>query len=158
MNVLFVCLGNTCRSPLAEGILKKMYAEAGINALVESAGFESYNINELPDSRAIATASKHGIDLTSKRARLFSPDDFDRFDRIYVMDGHNMQDVSMAARSEKDMEKVDFLLNVHNDSHNQYIQDPYRGGIDDYNTVYELMEKACVCILELAKNEHGKTH
>jgi protein-tyrosine phosphatase len=153
MNVLFVCLGNTCRSPLAEGILKKMYAEAGINAIVESAGFESYNINELPDTRALATATKHGIDLASKRARLFSPIDFDRFDRIFVMDGHNMQDVHMAARSENDMAKVDFLLNMLDDGHNQYIQDPYRGGIDDYNNVYELMEKACIRILEQAKND-----
>jgi len=151
MNVLFVCLGNTCRSPLAEGILKKMYADAGIDALVESAGFESYNINESPDSRASNVAIKHGIDLSLKRARLFSPEDFDRFDKIYVMDGHNMQDVSMMARNEKDMEKVDFLLNVIKEGHNQYIQDPYRGGMDDYERVFELMEKACERILWLAK-------
>lgn len=151
MNVLFVCLGNTCRSPLAEGILKKMYADAGIDAQVESAGFESYNINESPDSRATNVAIKHGIDLSLKRARLFSPEDFDRFDKIYVMDGHNMQDVSMMARNEKDMEKVDFLLNVIKEGHNQYIQDPYRGGMDDYERVFELMEKACERILWLAK-------
>lgn len=151
MNVLFVCLGNTCRSPLAEGILKKMYADAGIDALVESAGFESYNINESPDSRATNVAIKHGIDLSLKRARLFSPEDFDRFDKIYVMDGHNMQDVSMMARNEKDTEKVDFLLNVIKEGHNQYIQDPYRGGMDDYERVFELMEKACERILWLAK-------
>lgn len=152
MNVLFVCLGNTCRSPLAEGILKKMYAGAGIDALVESAGFESYNINESPDSSAANVAIKHGIDLSQKRARLFSPEDFDKFDKIYVMDGHNMQDVSMMARTEKDMEKVDFLLNVLDKSQNHYIQDPYRGGIDDYEKVYELMTKACERILLQAKH------
>ncbi|MBE0641412.1 MAG: low molecular weight phosphotyrosine protein phosphatase, partial [Bacteroidales bacterium] len=83
MNILFVCLGNICRSPMAQGILRKMYAELKLEGVVDSAGFESYHINDPPDDRAIETALAHGIDLSKKRARLFSVEDFDRYDKIY---------------------------------------------------------------------------
>ena len=84
MNILFVCLGNICRSPLAEGILKSKIKDQ--NIIIESAGFESYHINEPPDPRAIKVANDHGLSISENRCRLFIADDFDKFDVIYVMD------------------------------------------------------------------------
>ncbi len=106
MNILFVCLGNICRSPMAEGILKKIYTEKGIKGTVDSAGFESFHINDMPDPpRAINVAKSYGIDISQKKARIFLKADFDRFDRIYVMDVKNMNDVLELARNDNDRKK-----------------------------------------------------
>lgn len=153
MNVLFVCLGNICRSPMAEGMLKKLFAENNIVGRVDSAGFESFHINEPPDQRAISVASKAGIDLSKKKARLFSVDDFDAFDKIYVMDTQNMRDVRDVSRNDADMNKVDYLLNVLGGGVNQTVPDPYHSGIEDCENVFELMHSACEKIVELAKEK-----
>lgn len=136
---------------MAQGILRKMYAEHHIEGLVDSAGFESYHINDPPDDRALQTALEHGIDLGDKRARLFSVDDFDRYDRIYVMDVNNYNDVMYFARDEADRAKVDYLMNVLYPGRNMPVPDPYYRDISACNEVFLVMEKACERILELAK-------
>ncbi len=150
MNVMFLCLGNVCRSPLAEGILKKVFAESGIEGNVDSAGFESFNINDSPDERAVKVAAMQKIDISSKRAKLFSEKDFDRFDRIYVMDLKSMQDVQDFARDAHDMNKVDYLMNLIEPGKNISIPDPYEKGFDECEKVFELIEKACKIIAERA--------
>ncbi len=148
MNVLFVCLGNICRSPMAEGLLRKLYQESNIEGIVESAGFESFHINDAPDERALMVAREHQIDISDKKARLFTIDDFDRFDKIYVMDTQNMEDVQKVARNENDLNKVDYLLNVLHPGKNLTVPNPYFSGIEDCSKVFTIMKDACVKIVE----------
>lgn len=147
MKILFVCLGNICRSPLAEGILQAKITEKSLDLEIESAGFESYHINEPPDQRAIKICSKYGIDITEKKCRLFVSDDFDKFDRIYVMDSANYRDVQYFSRNEEDMEKVKYLLSIINGK-NQSVPDPYYGGDAGFEKVYALINGACDKIAE----------
>lgn len=147
MNVLFVCLGNICRSPMAEGILRKLYQENNIKGVVESAGFESFHINDHPDKRSIMVARQHGIDISKKQARLFRKEDLDVFDRIYVMDALNMSDVSEIATAEQ-LKKVDYLMNILEPGSNKVIPDPYTSGIEDCEKVFYLMEAACKKLLD----------
>lgn len=143
MKILFVCLGNICRSPLAEGILKKKFEEKGIDGIIHSAGFEPYHEGQHPDPRSVDTAKKHHIDISNKVARLFSLDDFDNYDKILVMDSMNYADVMRLARDESDRKKVDFLLNQVNEGSNDEVPDPYYGGPSGFDKVYDMMEKAC---------------
>ena len=154
MNILFVCLGNICRSPLAEGILKKKLSERGLKAHVESAGFESYHINEPPDQRALKISEKYGIDIIKSRCRLFNEKDFDKFDKIYIMDPGNYRDVQYFSRNEKDMEKVFYLLSVI-DGKIKSVPDPYYGGEEGFEKVFILIEKACVKIADLVEQENN---
>src|SRR5512138_3721178 len=107
MKVLFVCTGNICRSPLAEGILREKFNNYGIKGVVDSAGFETFHIGDMPDERARRVAREHGIDISAHSARLFSVKDFDRFDKICVMDKWHYQNVMRLARSETDEAKVE---------------------------------------------------
>ncbi len=151
MKILFVCLGNICRSPIAEGILKQKLKVKNIDTEVESAGFESYHINEPPDPRAKKIAEKNGIDISDKKCRLFVADDFDNFDVIYVMDASNYRDVQYFSRNDNDMDKVKYLLSVI-DGKNQSIPDPYYGGESGFENIYKLIDEACEKIAEsLAK-------
>ena len=100
-----VCLGNICRSPLAEGILK--HKTKNLDVVVDSAGTASYHVGSLPDSRSIEIANKNGIDLTDQRARQFSEKDFDDFDKIYAMDTNNYSNIISLARNQSDRDKVD---------------------------------------------------
>lgn len=149
MNVLFVCMGNICRSPLAEALLKRKYAENNISGDVSSAGFESFFINEPPDSRALDLAEKHGL-ILSGRARMFLRSDFDRFDKIFVMDTQNYRDVLDLARNDKDKKKIDYMLNVIKPGRNWTMPDPMRSGLDDMETVFQLMDKVTDKIVDMA--------
>ncbi len=152
MKILFVCLGNICRSPLAEGILKQKLKEKNLIAEVESAGFESYHINEPPDPRAINQAEKHGIDISKNKCCLFTTEDFDRFDVIYVMDSSNYRDVQYFSRHDEDMEKVKYLLSVI-DGKNKAVPDPYYGGESGFENVFDLINEACDKIIDLIKSK-----
>lgn len=149
MNVLFVDLGNVCRSPLAEGLLKKKFVDNKITGLVDSAGFESFNINEPPDVRAVNVALSHGVTVEGQ-ARIFLKSDFELFDKIYVMDSKNYHDVMDLANGEADKKKVDYLLNVLDEGKNQSVPDPYNSGIEDCETVFQLLDKATDKIVEMA--------
>lgn len=146
-----VCLGNICRSPLACGILKQHLRKLRIDAEVDSAGFEPYHIGDEADERAQKVAGEHGIDLSAHRARLFRKEDFDNYDRIYVMDDTNYQDVMFMARSEADRKKVDYIMNVVNPGKNEAVPDPYYGGYFKFKEVYELLDQACLGISESIK-------
>jgi len=143
MKILFVCLGNICRSPLAEGILRNKFEERGIKGTIHSAGFEPYHEGQHPDPRSISTALKHGINIQNKVARLFTVDDFDEYDKILVMDSMNYADVMRLARNDADRMKVDYLLNTVNAGSDDEVPDPYYGGPSGFDKVYEMMDRAC---------------
>lgn len=141
--VLMVCLGNICRSPLAEGIMLKLIKENNINMRVDSAGTSNYHIDEAPDKRTIANAAKHEVDLNPLRARQFKVSDFEKFDKIYVMDKSNMTNVLALATNEAHKAKVDLLLNASNPGMNLEVPDPYFGGEQGFEDVFQMVYKAC---------------
>jgi len=150
ISLLFICLGNICRSPAAEGIMKKIVDERGMGDRfrIDSAGIGSWHVGQLPDQRMRRHGALHGYTFDS-RARQFKAGDFDRFDYIAVMDHENYADVTDKARNEEDMKKVicmaDYLR-----SHPRYktIPDPYYGGDKDFELVIELLEDACNGLLD----------
>ena len=137
--ILVVCLGNICRSPLAEGILLHLVDQHKLNLTIDSAGTSNYHIGEAPDARTVANAKKHKIDLTPLRARQFTVNDFDNFDRIFVMDKSNYSNVLNLARHENDKMKVDLLLSILNPGQNQEVPDPYFGGEAGFEHVFNLV-------------------
>ena len=141
-----VCLGNICRSPLAEGILKHKTKNKKI--FVDSAGTASYHVGNLPDSRSIEIALKYGIDIRNQRARQFSETDFDNFDKIYVMDTHNYASILSNARNQSDRNKVDLILNEINPKSFESVPDPYYGHGDGFQKVYDMLDKACDIIVK----------
>ncbi|MBL7137610.1 MAG: low molecular weight phosphotyrosine protein phosphatase [Bacteroidales bacterium] len=143
MNILFVCTGNICRSPLAEGILRHKYAERNIRGIVDSCGFESYHTGDPPDHRAQQIARANGIDISTHSSRLFRGEDFDQFDKIFVMDAYHYQAVIRVARSEEDRKKVDFIRNVIYPGQHKPVQDPYYDHYSAFETVFDQLEEAC---------------
>ena len=150
-----ICLGNICRSPMAEGILQKKLENNHLSGafIVDSCGFEPYHLGERPHSMAIETAQKHGIDIHQQRQRLFSVEDFDNFDRIYVMDGGNYQNVQRMSRCEEDMQKVDYLYNVVHPKSNKRVPDPWGGSYEDYEYAFQLIDQACDAIIARIKRK-----
>ena len=142
--VLMVCLGNICRSPLAEGILQSKVDATKIK--VDSAGTAAYHVGELPDKRSIEIARKHGIDLSSQRARKFTRKDFDIFDVIYAMDLSNYQNIIDLARNKEDCKKVHLILNETYPNENREVPDPYYGGLEGFEKVFQLLDEACTLI------------
>lgn len=141
VKVLMVCLGNICRSPLAEGILK---SKLNLNEVtIDSAGTAAYHVGNLPDPRSIAVAKKHGIDITTQRARKFTVKDFDSFDFIYAMDQNNFDDILKLSRNKEDKKKVLLILNEVRPFQNNSVPDPYYGGDDGFENVYQMLNKAC---------------
>lgn len=138
--VLMVCLGNICRSPLAQGILE---SKASKNVYVDSAGTAAYHQGNLPDKRSIEVAAKYGLDITNQRARKFKKEDFDTFDVIYVMDESNLADILLLARNNQDQQKVKLILNEIHPDKNQSVPDPYYGGDSGFENVYKMLDEAC---------------
>jgi protein-tyrosine phosphatase len=141
-----VCLGNICRSPMAEGILKAKARELGIEVTVDSAGTSDWHRGELPDPRAISEMAAHGIDITDQRSRPFSVEDFDLFDHILVMDTANRDNVLRMARSQADRDKVSLILDHGNAVKGRSVPDPYYD--DGFGRVHELLEYACGAFLK----------
>ncbi|MCC5916738.1 MAG: low molecular weight phosphotyrosine protein phosphatase [Cryomorphaceae bacterium] len=139
MKILMVCLGNICRSPLAEGLLK---SKVDKNVEVDSAGTSGFHFQEPPDSRMIRTAKKHGIDLRQIRSRPFVYEDFARFDRIYAMDNDNYNNILSMAKTESDKEKVFLILNEIYPEENMGVPDPYFGGDRGFEEVFDFLDKA----------------
>lgn len=142
--VLMVCLGNICRSPLAEGILRKKTFLKGIE--VDSAGTGDYHIGSQPDKRSIAVAKEHDLDITNQRGRQFSVKDFDNFDIIYAMDNQNYKNIMRLARNEDDAKKVKLILNEVFPNENLDVPDPYTGGTFGFKVVYDMLNQACEVI------------
>ena len=139
--ILMVCLGNICRSPLAEGILKHKLSTK--NFMVDSAGTSDYHIGELPDNRSIVVAKTHGIDITDQRGRQFVVSDFDAFDYIYAMDASNYQNIIELSRNTEDTSKVKLILNELDNSVSSNVPDPYYGGDLGFENVFQLLNQAC---------------
>lgn len=144
--ILMVCLGNICRSPMAQGILEHKLAQKKKEAYVDSAGTSGWHEGERPDSRAIQTMKKYAIDISKQRSRPFHKLDFDEFDHIYVMDSSNYNDILAQARTEEDKRKVQMILNVAYPQKNLSVPDPYYD--DGFDTVYNLLMEACEKIAE----------
>ena len=136
-----VCLGNICRSPLAEGILKSMVNKDFI--YIDSAGTSAFHIGELPDPRSIKVAQKHGIDINDQRSRQFIATDFDVFDTIYVMDQSNKENVLALAKNNEDRAKVKLILNECDSKTNKNVPDPYFNTDNGFETVYNMLNDAC---------------
>ena len=141
MKILMVCLGNICRSPLAEGILA--HKTQHLNIKVDSAGTAGYHIGKLPDERSIEIAEKYNIDLTKQRARQFSRADFDDFDIIYAMDTNNYAHLISLADNKTERNKVRLILNEVNPEKFESVPDPYYGGDDGFQNIYNMLNDAC---------------
>lgn len=151
--VLMVCLGNICRSPLAEGILKsKVYSH---KTFIDSAGTGAYHVGEKPDSRSIAIADINGINISTQKARKFTVKDFDNFDLIYVMDQSNYNNVIALARDEHDKSKVKMILNEVFPGENLDVPDPYYGGDFGFKNVYNMLDEACDVIAKKINPNNG---
>ncbi|MBD77759.1 MAG: protein-tyrosine-phosphatase [Crocinitomicaceae bacterium] len=150
-----VCLGNICRSPLAEGILRSKLDKTHLNTIVDSAGTANYHVGQSPDPRSTESGLKHGVDIRSLRGRQFGVSDFDQFDKIYVMDRSNYGNVLSLARDESDANKVDLLLNLSNPGSNDEVPDPYYGGEQGFENVYQMMNEACDVIIQNLQNDEG---
>ena len=139
-----VCLGNICRSPLAEGILQSKLNSKDF--FIDSAGTAAYHVGNSPDPRSIQIAKKYGIDINTQRARQFTTEDFIEFDLIYAMDHHNYQHICSLAKNESDINKVNMILKENNSLENSSVPDPYYGGDDGFETVYHLLNDVCEII------------
>ncbi|MBQ0787497.1 MAG: low molecular weight phosphotyrosine protein phosphatase [Oceanihabitans sp.] len=140
-----VCLGNICRSPLAEGILR---AKLNDDFTIDSAGTGNYHIGDLPDKRSIQVADKYGIDISNQRGRQFSVADFDDFDWIYVMDNSNFKNVVKLARNENDIAKVKLILNEVYPNQNYDVPDPYHDSAQGFENVFKMLDEATDVIKE----------
>ncbi|WP_080778716.1 low molecular weight protein-tyrosine-phosphatase [Chryseobacterium phocaeense] len=143
MKILMVCLGNICRSPLAEGIMKTKVPD---NFLVDSAGTISMHEGEHPDKRAVQTAANHGINISNQRSRPITKQDFDTFDKIYCMDIDVMADVVSKARNEEQRRKISLFLEVLGDHENAEVPDPYWGDMKNFEEVFQLLDRGCDAI------------
>lgn len=148
MRILMVCLGNICRSPLAEGIMREKARESGLDISVDSAGTAAYHVGEPPDKRSQEVARKHGIDISDQRARQFEVRDFHHFDKIYVMDRQNYEHVISLAPDQNQAQKVDLMLNELYPGENRRVPDPYYGGKDGFDRVYDMLEGSCSKVIE----------
>ena len=151
MKILMVCLGNICRSPLAEGILQDKALRAGLNWTVESAGTDTYHIGEPPHPLSQKVAKKNGIEICNQRARRFVPEDFERFDKIYALAEDVLFEIKRIAKNKFDRSKVDLLMNELYPGANMDVADPWYGPEQGYHAAFELINKACDAIIAKAK-------
>ena len=148
MKILMVCLGNICRSPLAEGILQHKADKAGFDWQIESAGTAGYHIGEPPHKLSQKVAKLNGIDISSQQCRQFKKEDMLTFDKIYVMDSENYINVKHISRALWNENKVDLLLNELYPGRNMSVPDPWYGMEDGYHKVYKMISDACDAIIE----------
>jgi protein-tyrosine phosphatase len=152
--LLFVCLGNICRSPSAENIMNHLIQQRGLGDQIvcDSAGTSSYHIGSPPDRRMSAAASKRGITLTGQ-ARQFHPEDFEKFDLILAMDQENYRDILTLDLKGQYTDKVKLMCDFCRHHSDQEVPDPYYGGTEGFNYVIDLLLDACEGLLERIKNE-----
>jgi len=143
-----VCLGNICRSPLAEGILQHKAFEAGLTWSVESAGTNSYHTGDAPHPLSQKVAKLNGIDICNQRARRFVAEDFDVYDKIYALAGDVVDEIRRIAKKKYDAAKVDLLMNELYPGMNLDVPDPYYGAEPGYHEVYKMIDKACDAIID----------
>lgn len=140
MKILMLCLGNICRSPLAEGIMRTKISSENI---VDSAGTISMHQGEKADKRSIKIAQNHNIDINDHRSRPIIEEDFVEFDHIYCMDAKNMEDAISMAKTEEQRKKISLILEAENNNQSAEVPDPYWGDLSDFENVYHMLDKAC---------------
>lgn len=143
-----VCLGNICRSPLAEGILRHKIEKKNLPVKVNSCGTAGYHVGDFADPRSTEVAHKNNIDLSGHIGKQFSVSDFDTYDLIYAMDGNNYRDILNQARNKNDEAKVKLLMNEVLPNENVDIPDPYYGGSNGFDNVFKMIDQACDRIIE----------
>ena|SRR5690606_9149898 len=153
VRILMVCLGNICRSPLAEGLLASKLPKDKF--IVDSAGTGHWHVGKQPDPRSIATATKYGIDITCQKGRLFQKSDFDTFDYIFVMDSSNYHDVLAIADTDEQKQKVSMILDVLFPGEKVDVPDPYFGLENGFEVVYQMLDEACDKIAEELIAKHS---
>ncbi len=153
IKILMVCLGNICRSPLAEGILASKLPKNKFT--VDSAGTGSWHIGHQPDERSIAVAKKHGLNISNQKGRQFSKSDFDAFDHIYVMDNSNYEDVIQLAENQEHKQKVQLILNELFPNENVDVPDPYFGLPNGFDAVYNMLDESCEVIAKKLITKHS---
>ncbi|MBT8117159.1 MAG: low molecular weight phosphotyrosine protein phosphatase [Gammaproteobacteria bacterium] len=156
VKVLFVCMGNICRSPTAQGVFEKLVNEHALaeRIVIDSAGTHAYHIGDLPDARASAAAMRRGIDLSTQRARRVSPADFDQFDYVLAMDTSNYADLSDLCSPEHSP-KLQLFLEFASVPGTREVPDPYYGGATGFERVLDLIEEASAGLLETIRRQHG---
>lgn len=153
VKILMVCLGNICRSPLAEGLLEAKLPQDKF--IVDSAGTGNYHIGKQPDKRSILVAQKNGLDITNQRGRQFTSKDFDEFDYIYVMDSSNYDNVIDLAKTDAQKKKVDMILNHLFPGENVDVPDPYYGLQNGFDMVYEMLDETCDILAKKLIEKHA---
>lgn len=143
-----VCLGNICRSPMAEGILRHQLMDASINAVIDSAGTGGWHAGENPDRRAIHNMKEHGIDISKLVARQFKKNDFDQFDLILAMDESNYVDILKLATDQQQKNKVRLILSYLEKQKDLSVPDPWYGDQDGFETVFQLLDHACSAVVK----------
>jgi protein-tyrosine phosphatase len=156
VSVLFVCMGNICRSPTAEGVFRKMVADSGLDHLIviDSAGTHAYHTNEPPDRRAQAAAERRGFSLADIRARRIESEDFERFDYIFAMDRDNLEHLKSTA-GDRQKSEIHLLLEYAATGHESEVPDPYYGGAAGFERVLDLIEDASTKLLDLLRHRIG---
>ncbi|WP_240623399.1 low molecular weight protein-tyrosine-phosphatase [Brumimicrobium aurantiacum] len=153
MKILMVCLGNICRSPMADGLLRKKVAENNLDVVVDSAGTGDWHVGEAPDARMRETGKKNGVPIDELRGRQFKVEDFDEFDRIIVMDKSNFENVTKLSRDENDTKKVELFLDLTHPGKGVEVPDPYFGGDEGFKNVFDMLDAGTdVLIKELQKD------
>jgi protein-tyrosine phosphatase len=147
MKILMVCLGNICRSPMAEGVLREKAKQSNKHIIVDSAGTCDFHIGEAPDKRAIACMKRHHIDISGLRARQLTSQDFIDFDVIYTMDKNNLKEAVKFSPDPSLNEKVKLFLEHQDDHHLKVVPDPYYGNDENFELVYDLCVEASEHIL-----------
>jgi len=147
MKILMVCLGNICRSPLAEGILKAKIEARGLDWQVDSAGTGGWHAGEQPDPRSIRVAKRYGIDLTDQRARKFRAADLEHFDLVLAMDASNRNDILQLADKDAQRRKVEMIMNFLNPGSDQDVPDPYWDN-NGFEAVFQMLDAACEALIE----------
>ncbi len=151
MKILFVCMGNICRSPMAEGVVREVFKKRGIEAELDSAGTGAWHAGEPPDYRAQRELKKHGISIADLRARKIRYQDLNYYDKIYAMDASNYSDIMMMADKEQ-AGKIDMFMNIAEPGRNKSVPDPYYDDDKGFATVYEMIKKSAEALADKMEN------
>lgn len=156
VRVIFVCLGNICRSPTAEAVFQKLVADKGYGQLIEidSAGTHAYHVNEPPDERAQAAASRRGIDMSSLRGRRATASDIEQFDYVLAMDSENYHNL-LAISSDEHQHKIKLFMEFAPDRPEDEVPDPYYGGASGFDNVLDMVEEAARGLLQHIRDKHS---
>jgi low molecular weight protein-tyrosine phosphatase len=154
VKILMVCLGNICRSPLAEGLLASKLPKNDF--IIDSAGTGNWHVGKQPDDRSIAVAKKNGLDISLQKGRHFKAADFDNYDHIYVMDSTNYRDVIALAKNDAQKSKVKLILDELFPGENVDVPDPYFGMANGFDSVYQMLDETCDIVAKKLLAQHPK--